>query len=368
MSSGLHVVEVEVQRAGVCGGQMEVQKDGVCGGQVEVKAELSDGSVLLLKRTDEDLAWMMKKLVDSFPDDRETLSSRLLNALLKVRAAEQSSDPQVKVQEVNRLLNIIINLPCKVLHSTTHRQTFRKQGQNLRTEDQIQRTGDQTLRTEEQIQRTEDQTLKTEDQIQRTENQTLRTEDQIQRTEDQTLRTEDQIQRTENQTLRTEDQIQRTENQTLKTEDQTLRTEDQIQKTEDQTLTTEDQIEKTENQTFINKDQTKGADQTFRPEEDLESRVSRSLGHSEVLRSNGFCLANTETILFDLTPPTQEISQSDDATGRRPSVQPPACLQLCHPSVSPHLLRGFTGMMGRLVKRRSFKHRMNPPHSCIPST
>ncbi|XP_030016293.1 uncharacterized protein LOC115437216 isoform X2 [Sphaeramia orbicularis] len=365
MSSGLHVVEVEVQ------------KDGVCGGQVEVKAELSDGSVLLLKRTDEDLAWMMKKLVDSFPDDRETLSSRLLNALLKVRAAEQSSDPQVKVQEVNRLLNIIINLPCKISQSEPVLaffepgkvdQTFRKQGQNLRTEDQIQRTGDQTLRTEEQIQRTEDQTLKTEDQIQRTENQTLRTEDQIQRTEDQTLRTEDQIQRTENQTLRTEDQIQRTENQTLKTEDQTLRTEDQIQKTEDQTLTTEDQIEKTENQTFINKDQTKGADQTFRPEEDLESRVSRSLGHSEVLRSNGFCLANTETILFDLTPPTQEISQSDDATGRRPSVQPPACLQLCHPSVSPHLLRGFTGMMGRLVKRRSFKHRMNPPHSCIPST
>uniref|UniRef100_A0A3B5B9K4 protein disulfide-isomerase n=1 Tax=Stegastes partitus TaxID=144197 RepID=A0A3B5B9K4_9TELE len=38
----------------------------------------------------------------------------------------------------------------------------------------------------------------------------------------------------------------------------------------------------------------------------------------DVMTSNGFCLANSETILFDLTPPTQEVpTQSDDSTGRR---------------------------------------------------
>lgn len=39
------------------------------GGQVLVRAELSDGSLLQLNRTDEDLAQMMKRLVNGFPDD-----------------------------------------------------------------------------------------------------------------------------------------------------------------------------------------------------------------------------------------------------------------------------------------------------------
>lgn len=47
-------------------------------GQVEVRAELSDGCFLRLVRTDGDLARMMKRLVDAFPEDRETLSSNLL--------------------------------------------------------------------------------------------------------------------------------------------------------------------------------------------------------------------------------------------------------------------------------------------------
>lgn len=47
-------------------------------GQVEVRAELSDGCFLRLIRTDGDLARMMKRLVDAFPEDRETLSSNLL--------------------------------------------------------------------------------------------------------------------------------------------------------------------------------------------------------------------------------------------------------------------------------------------------
>ncbi len=48
------------------------------GGQIEVRAELSDGSFLQLNRTDEDLAQMMKRLVDSYLDDRETLSRNVL--------------------------------------------------------------------------------------------------------------------------------------------------------------------------------------------------------------------------------------------------------------------------------------------------
>lgn len=51
-------------------------------GQVEVRAELSDGCFLRLIRTDGDLAQMMKRLVDAFPDDRETLSSSLLTGEL----------------------------------------------------------------------------------------------------------------------------------------------------------------------------------------------------------------------------------------------------------------------------------------------
>lgn len=47
-------------------------------GQVEVRAELSDGCYLRLIRTDGDLARMMKRLVDAFPEDRGTLSSSLL--------------------------------------------------------------------------------------------------------------------------------------------------------------------------------------------------------------------------------------------------------------------------------------------------
>lgn len=39
--------------------------------------------------------------------------------LLRVRAAEQTSNPQVKILEVNKLLKTIINLPHKVM-SCTH--------------------------------------------------------------------------------------------------------------------------------------------------------------------------------------------------------------------------------------------------------
>lgn len=42
--------------------------------------------------------------------------------LLRVRAAEQTSNPRVKIVEVNKLLKTIINLPHKVT-SCTHART-----------------------------------------------------------------------------------------------------------------------------------------------------------------------------------------------------------------------------------------------------
>lgn len=62
--------------SGVC--VVEVWVELLPCGQVEVRAELSDGCFLRLIRTDGDLAQMMKRLVDAFPEDRETLSSSLL--------------------------------------------------------------------------------------------------------------------------------------------------------------------------------------------------------------------------------------------------------------------------------------------------
>ncbi|KAK7877636.1 hypothetical protein WMY93_031648 [Mugilogobius chulae] len=91
---------------------------------LQVRAELSDGRSLVLSRADEDLAWMMKKLVDGFPDDRDTLSNQLLSGLLRVRAAEKSPDPEFKVQEINKLLTTIVNLPSKFSQSEPVRTFF----------------------------------------------------------------------------------------------------------------------------------------------------------------------------------------------------------------------------------------------------
>ncbi|XP_055007996.1 uncharacterized protein LOC129408401 [Boleophthalmus pectinirostris] len=80
-------------------------------------AHLSDGRRQVLRRSDDDLAWMMKRLVDCFPDDRDTLSNQLLSGLLKVRAAEKNPDPEFKIQEINKLLTTIIHLPLKFSQS-----------------------------------------------------------------------------------------------------------------------------------------------------------------------------------------------------------------------------------------------------------
>lgn len=55
-----------------------VRVELLASGQMEVRAERLDGSILHLIRTDGDLAMLMKRLVDGFPDDREMLSSYFL--------------------------------------------------------------------------------------------------------------------------------------------------------------------------------------------------------------------------------------------------------------------------------------------------
>ncbi|XP_076600570.1 uncharacterized protein LOC143328936 isoform X2 [Chaetodon auriga] len=290
---------------------VEVWADLLSCGQVEVMAELSDGSFLQLNRTDEDLARMMKRLVD----DRETLSSNLLTGLLKVGAAEQSSDPQMKIVEVNKLLKTIINLP----HKSEAVLAFFEPS-----------AVDRTFRQEE------DRTLKQE--------------------EAQTFGEEP-----ESQTLREK-------------QDQDLEVFQGAVDLSDRTRTIGIQgfSRSATSPGPSPEDANTGAD--VRPSSgsvELESGTSlrrRTEVELEIMRSNGFCLANTETILFDQTPPTHPVTQSDDSSGRRMSVGSAVCLQLCHPSVSPHLLRGFTGMMGRLVKRRSLKHRSAPPPCPTPST
>ncbi|CAL1580771.1 unnamed protein product [Knipowitschia caucasica] len=91
---------------------------------LQVWGELSDGRECVVRRTDTDLAWMMKRLVDGFPDDRNTLSNELLSGLLKVRATEKSTDADSKVLEVNKLLTTIIELPQKFSQSEAVRTFF----------------------------------------------------------------------------------------------------------------------------------------------------------------------------------------------------------------------------------------------------
>lgn len=79
----------QLRSSGVC--VVEVWVELLPCGQVEVRAELSDGCFLRLIRTDGDLARMMKRLVDAFPEDRETLSSSLLTGELMLDTSSEST-------------------------------------------------------------------------------------------------------------------------------------------------------------------------------------------------------------------------------------------------------------------------------------
>ncbi|XP_041658991.1 nestin-like isoform X2 [Cheilinus undulatus] len=350
----------------------EVWADLLSAGQVEVRAGLSDGSFLLLKRTDGDLARMMKRLVDGFLDDRETLSSSLLTGLLRVRAADQISDVQVKTVELNKLLQSIINLPHKFSQSEAVLDFFTPSAVDRIFKLEQDHTPDQVISPVIRFEHQEVvQTIKYEnqeaDQIIKHENQevdhTIKCKDQgVDPTikyqdvkEVQTIRYEDQevlqIIRHEDQevvqTIRHEDQAVV---QTIRHEDQavvhTIRHQDQevVQNiiNEDQevvqTIRHEvqevDQINRHEEQELIqtirheehqvdqtNRHQDQELNQTLRHEEQEVDVVQDAMVLSEVSWCNGFCLANTETILFDLTPPTPPVTQSEDSASRRDDGQ-----------------------------------------------
>lgn len=355
MSSDSQVMMSEhVMSSGVC--VVQVWAELLLAGQVEVRAGLSDGCFLLLHRTDEDLAQMMKRLVDSFLDDREMLSSNLLTGLLRVRAADQISDVQVKTVELNKLLQIIISLPTKFSQSEAVLDFFKpspvdqivRQVQDhswrrinpptISHEDQkvnhsmwhADQDKDQTLWNDEQK---VDQSMRHEDhkadQCIRYDNQMV---DQAIGKEDQELdRSIRHANQKVDQSLWHEDQDK---DQSLQNEekdkDQSLWHDhdkvDQSSRHEDHKV---DQLIRHDNlkvdQTFRHKDQK--MDQIIKHEdqkvgqslwhEDQDLRDFQSLALSDIWRSNGFCLANTETILFDLTPPTTCVTKSEDSTARR---------------------------------------------------
>ncbi|XP_043937493.1 PX domain-containing protein 1 [Protopterus annectens] len=81
----------------------------------ELRIEWSDRHILYLHRSYSDLCRLFKKLLESFPKDRDELSqSLLLEGLIAVKKA---NDIEVRLNEVEKLLKSFINLPCKYSRS-----------------------------------------------------------------------------------------------------------------------------------------------------------------------------------------------------------------------------------------------------------
>nr|XP_033790716.1 PX domain-containing protein 1 [Geotrypetes seraphini] len=81
----------------------------------EIRTEWSDRNVLYLHRSYSDLGRLFKRLLDSFPEDRAKLSqSPLLGGLITIKEAH---DIEARLNEVEKLLKIIISMPCKYSRS-----------------------------------------------------------------------------------------------------------------------------------------------------------------------------------------------------------------------------------------------------------
>ncbi|XP_075777447.1 PX domain-containing protein 1 isoform X1 [Pelodiscus sinensis] len=81
----------------------------------EIRTEWSDRNVLYLHRSYSDLGRLFKRLLDSFPEDRPELSqSPLLQGLITIKEAR---DIESRLNEVEKLLKIIINMPWKYSRS-----------------------------------------------------------------------------------------------------------------------------------------------------------------------------------------------------------------------------------------------------------
>ncbi|XP_029109453.1 PX domain containing 1a isoform X2 [Scleropages formosus] len=81
----------------------------------EIRTEWSDRTILYLHRSSSDLGRLFKRLADSFPEDRGELSrSPLIDGLVKIKEA---SDIETRLNEVERLLKNVINMPWKYSRS-----------------------------------------------------------------------------------------------------------------------------------------------------------------------------------------------------------------------------------------------------------
>lgn len=81
----------------------------------EIRTEWSDRNVLYLHRSYSDLGRLLKRLIECFPEDRRDLSkSPLIEGLVKIKEAREI---ETKLNEVERLLKIAINMPRKFSRS-----------------------------------------------------------------------------------------------------------------------------------------------------------------------------------------------------------------------------------------------------------
>lgn len=78
----------------------------------EIRTEWSDRSVLYLHRSFADLGRLCKRLRDAFPEDRSELArAPLRQGLLAIKGAH---DIETRLNEVEKLLETVISMPCKV--------------------------------------------------------------------------------------------------------------------------------------------------------------------------------------------------------------------------------------------------------------
>ncbi|XP_019524077.1 PREDICTED: PX domain-containing protein 1 isoform X2 [Hipposideros armiger] len=77
----------------------------------EIRTEWSDRSVLYLHRSFADLGRLWQRLRDAFPEDRPELArAPLRQGLIAIKDAH---DIETRLNEVEKLLKIIISMPCK---------------------------------------------------------------------------------------------------------------------------------------------------------------------------------------------------------------------------------------------------------------
>ncbi|OCT74447.1 PX domain-containing protein 1 isoform X1 [Xenopus laevis] len=81
----------------------------------EIRTEWSDRDILYLHRSYSDLGRLFRRLLDSFPEDHGELSrSSLLEGLITIKDAHEI---EARLNEVEKLLKTIINMPCKYSRS-----------------------------------------------------------------------------------------------------------------------------------------------------------------------------------------------------------------------------------------------------------